>query len=121
MWNMSIPAALRAKIQIARILARKSLFTLRYQGPRALYVKARRRLMRPLASGPTWNQTYASEAMMLAQWLDCTPEDVQRSQQVHAAHRGSLDIKTITWYVPHFENAYYGGMHTILRFAAGFT
>src|SRR5215218_397377 len=99
---MNMPTTLRAKLRTARILARKSLFTVRYQGLRAFYVKARRRLVPALAAGPTWNQTYAAEAMLLAHWLDCTPEDVRRSQAAHEIHRGPLDIKTITWYLPHF-------------------
>jgi O-antigen biosynthesis protein len=117
---MSMQTRLRANLRTARTLARKSLFTVRYQGLRALYAKARRRLLPAVAAGPTWNQTYASEATMLAHWLDCTPADVASSQSVQEAHRGSLEIRTITWYLPHFENAYYGGVHTILRFAAGF-
>ncbi|HEU5012848.1 MAG TPA: glycosyltransferase family 4 protein, partial [Roseiflexaceae bacterium] len=61
---------------------------------------------------------YASEAFTLVRWLDFTPENLCHSQEVMAAHPGKLDIKSVNWYLPHFEHAYYGGVLTILRFAA---
>jgi O-antigen biosynthesis protein len=67
---------------------------------------------------PAWSQTYAGEAFVLTQWLDFTLAELRRSQELMAAHQGPLTIRTLNWYLPHFEHAYYGGVHTILRFAA---
>ena len=44
-----------------------------------------------------------------------------------AAHRAALraaeelaaPVRTVNWYLPYFEYAYYGGVHTVLRFASG--
>jgi glycosyltransferase involved in cell wall biosynthesis len=101
-------------------LIRKAIYTLRYRGWRDFYVKARRKLFPPKIHQPAWNQTYTAEALTLVQWLDFTPEDLSRSKELMALHQGPLHIQTINWYVPQFEHAYYGGIHTILRFASRF-
>ena len=36
-----------------------------------------------------------------------------------AAERLETPVRTVNWYLTHFEYAYYGGIHTILRFASG--
>lgn len=111
---------LRHTAQTTVDLARKSVLTLQDQGWRGLYSKVRRRVSPPKMYQPEWSKSYTAEALMLTQWLDCTPEEVQRSKAVMAANNGPMSITTINWYLPHFENAYFGGVHTILRFAAAF-
>jgi glycosyltransferase involved in cell wall biosynthesis len=107
-------------VRTAVRLARKSVRTMRHEGWRGFYAKARAKLFPPKAYRRSWRKPYAAEALTLAQWLDFTPEELQRSQATMAAHPGRLEIRTINWYLPHFEHVYYGGLHTILRFADGF-
>ncbi len=108
----------RKRLTTAIHLTRKSVYTVRRQGWRTFYTKAKIKLFPPKIHQPAWNKTYASEAFTLVRWLDFTPEDLCRSQEVMTTHAGKLDIKSINWYLPHFEHAYYGGVLTILRFAA---
>jgi glycosyltransferase involved in cell wall biosynthesis len=55
----------------------------------------------------------------LARRCDFTDEDLERNRSQLAA-AASLDgpVRTIDWYVPAFQHAAYGGIHTILRFAS---
>lgn len=117
---MTIQKRMRQTARTTVDLARKSIYTIQHQGWRGLYTKARRRILPPKVYQPEWSKSYAAEAMLLSQWLDCTPGDVARSNAVLETHAGQLTIKTINWYLPHFENAYFGGIYTILRFAAAF-
>lgn len=64
--------------------------------------------------------TYSREATMFAGWLDFSQSLLEESQQVHANYLKALEIKSVTWFLPVFDHAFYGGMHTILRFAAYF-
>jgi len=99
-------------------ITRKSVYTVRYSGLQGLYRKARKVLFPAPIYQQSWSKTYASEALTLAQWLDCTPEDLRRSRALTSMNQGFIDIKTVNWYLPHFDHAYYGGIYTILRFAA---
>ncbi len=56
----------------------------------------------------------------LARRCDFTDEDLARNR-AQLADAASLDrpVRTVDWYVPAFEHAAYGGIHTILRFASG--
>jgi glycosyltransferase involved in cell wall biosynthesis len=101
-------------------LARKSVTTVRHYGWHTFYRKARRKLAAPEIQKPAWRDTYSTEAFGFVEWLDFTPEQLRASKAVIAKHQGSLDIKTINWYLPHFDHAYYGGVLTVFRFAAHF-
>lgn len=63
---------------------------------------------------------YSREASMFANWLDFSQGMLELSRQVHLDNPGPLEIKSICWFLPSFEHAFYGGIHTILRFAAYF-
>jgi glycosyltransferase involved in cell wall biosynthesis len=115
---MTIVKTARKRISTAALLARKSVHTVRHHGWRRFYAKAKDKIIPPKIQSQAWNQSYASEAFTLVRWLDCTPEELARSQALMQEHAGYLDIKTVNWYLPHFEHAYYGGVLTILRFAA---
>ena len=104
----------------AEHLARKSIYMIRSYGWRGFFQRIRRSLMRKLLRQARWEKAYSVETFRLATSFDCTPAEVQQSQRVMAAHVGRLDVATITWFLPHFEHAFYGGIFTILRFAAGF-
>ncbi len=63
---------------------------------------------------------YSYDANIIASWLDFSPELLAQSRQVQMAHRENLEVNSITWFLPGFDHAFYGGIHTILRFAAYF-
>jgi len=63
---------------------------------------------------------YSLDASVLAKCFDFTVSDLEASRNVVLSHKGHLDIKSINWFVPDFDHAFYGGIHTILRFAAYF-
>ncbi len=70
-------------------------------------------------SGGTWG-LYSAEAEYFAHTYDFDHSLLRASTQIHENNPGALDIKSITWFIPSFTNAFYGGIHTILRFASYF-
>lgn len=117
---MKLPAKLHNLRRQALYLTRRSAETLTTEGLSGFYIRMRRKVAPPPLLQPAWSQTYAAEAFTLAQWLDFSGEELRRSRDTTSAYRGKLEIKRVNWYLPHFEHAYYGGVHTILRFAARF-
>src|SRR5262249_62245993 len=101
-------------------LARKSIRTVRYDGWRAFAATLRRKLLPATVEQAAWRDTYSSQALRSARRYDFTPAELQRSRTLMAAYQGPLAIQTINWYLPGFDHAYYGGVHTVLRFAASF-
>jgi hypothetical protein len=103
----------RLRQHIARIVARSAAIRGRY-GWRGVSAKVVQKLatLFPMAG--------MIEALQLADRLDFTPQDLARSQALQDAHAGPLAIGSLNWFLPDFEHAYYGGVHTILRFAAEF-
>lgn len=70
-------------------------------------------------SSPSMGNDYAAESRSLIQWFDASAETIKRSRGLaKVPTRGRL--RSITWMLPEFSNAYYGGAHTILRFADAF-
>jgi O-antigen biosynthesis protein len=63
---------------------------------------------------------YAAEARILVQAFDFTRAQLEQSKRVNRS-AGKSSLKTITWILPEFANPFYGGVHTILRFAAQFS
>ncbi len=63
---------------------------------------------------------YRHEAMIFATWMDFSRAEVETSRKLHETYSGDLDIRSITWFLPEFENPYYGGIYTLLRFADTF-
>lgn len=74
------------------------------------------KIARKLFHQNTWD-LYSQEAQISARLFDFSAQDLQASQQVQYATPGHLDIKRLTWFLPEFTHAYYGGIHTILRLA----
>jgi O-antigen biosynthesis protein len=101
-------------------LARKSIRTVRHDGWPVLYAALRRKLLPAAIERAAWKDSYVSQALAWARRLDFTPAELERSRALMAAHQGPLAIRTVNWYLPGFDHAYYGGVHTVLRFAAGF-
>lgn len=74
----------------------------------------------PAAPSPLWER-YSSDASNLVQWFDFSSGDLEANSRLLEAHQGPLDIKRVVWFIPEFDNAFWGGIHTILRFAAYMT
>jgi glycosyltransferase involved in cell wall biosynthesis len=68
-------------------------------------------------SGGDGSSDYRHEAMIFATWMDFSQADINTSRKLHEIYAGNLDIGSITWFLPEFENPYYGGIYTLLRFA----
>ncbi len=66
--------------------------------------------------GGTWS-AYSEEAKSIAFNYDFTPQLIQASKALQQENAGTLDIKSITWFIPDFLHPFYGGIYTILRFA----
>jgi glycosyltransferase involved in cell wall biosynthesis len=66
-------------------------------------------------SGAGMPQPFDAESRAHAETLDASPALMRASA---AADRGrSGRLRTITWFLPGFEHVYYGGVHTVFRFA----
>lgn len=61
---------------------------------------------------------YTRDALALARWVDCDRSDLVRPQQHPERVASSIYDRTCNWYMPPFDNAFYGGIMTILRLAA---
>ena len=57
------------------------------------------------------------DAPILVEALKVEPADIEAIHRVHRAASGRREIGSITWFIPDFENPFYGGIHTIFRFA----
>ena len=63
--------------------------------------------------------SYAAESQALVQIFDCSPAQIARSRKTESKPR-TQRMETVTWFLPDFNNPFYGGIHTILRFADAF-
>ena len=84
----------------------------RYDGWKVLGSK----IVKKLSQENYW-AGYSREARVFASWMDYSQQEKERSQQIHLDHPGNLDIRSITWFLPEFQHAYFGGIYTLLRFA----
>ena len=64
----------------------------------------------------TW-AGYTRDAMQLANIIDCTPDQMQQRQQHPERLTPKIADRICNWYLPHFDNPFYGGIMTILRLA----
>jgi glycosyltransferase involved in cell wall biosynthesis len=64
----------------------------------------------------TW-AGYTRDALQLANIIDCTPEQMQQQQQHPERIAANVQDRICNWYLPQFDNAFYGGIMTILRLA----
>lgn len=70
-----------------------------------------------LVANSLWDR-YNQEALICAGWMDYSGLDLELSRQIHQDLPGELPIRSVTWFIPDFSNPFYGGIHTILLFAA---
>ena len=64
-----------------------------------------------------YQRNEAGEAHALA---FASTADRQLAESVHREHRailGRREVKTVNWFVPEFQNPFYGGIHTVFRLA----
>ncbi|HLB72111.1 MAG: glycosyltransferase family 4 protein [Candidatus Methanoperedens sp.] len=71
-----------------------------------------------LTTGSTFYEAYSSEAANIAGWFDFTKEELDISKKLIEQNRGYLNIKKVAWFIPDFNNVFWGGIYTIFRFAA---
>ena len=67
-----------------------------------------------------WDTLYRVEVNTLVNTFDFNAHDISLSQQLHETNCHPLHIKRIIWFIPGVYNPFWGGIHTILRFAAFF-
>src|SRR5262249_1600866 len=67
---------------------------------------------------PRPQDRYTELAQNLVSQLDFNMSNVEASSQLHELNQGEIDIRSINWFIPPFQNAFYGGIYTILRFAS---
>lgn len=91
---------------------RKVRNVLAHSGWNGILYSAGRRLFPNVFRSP-----YIHDAMIFASWMDFSNEDALASRQVHAGYPGELPIRSLTWFLPEFQNPFYGGVYTLLRFA----
>jgi glycosyltransferase involved in cell wall biosynthesis len=84
---------------------------------RQAYGKVKRREWSVMQRPPSIWEGYSSDARILAEIFDFTNEEIEKSNATSRANRDRIQIKTIDWFLPDIENVYWGGIHTILRFA----
>ncbi len=70
----------------------------------------------PRTGRPTASQ-YSEDAASTTLLYDASRAQIAASQAVHLSNPGPIEIHDVTWVIPNFTNAYYGGLYTILRFA----
>jgi O-antigen biosynthesis protein len=59
----------------------------------------------------------SGEEARIVSWFDFSEEELRRSLGLADAVKGYRTMTSLIWFIPPFENAFYGGIHTILRFA----
>jgi glycosyltransferase involved in cell wall biosynthesis len=106
-------------------IMRASVQVIREQGLRSFlrqaYEKVRRNEWYIVRPAPSLWKGYSNDAHALASLFDFSAEDVERSNEILRGNPGTIRFKEINWFVPDFDNVYWGGIHTILRFAEYFT
>lgn len=61
---------------------------------------------------------YSSDALQLAEIIDAGQNQIGQRQQYPERVRVNRAERVCNWYVPAFDNPFYGGVMTIIRFAA---
>jgi glycosyltransferase involved in cell wall biosynthesis len=63
-----------------------------------------------------------SDRLALSGLFDIAPGELERNAEVVRGYdeMSALDVRTIQWFLPHFDHVYFAGVYTILRFADHF-
>ena len=67
----------------------------------------------------TW-AAYSAEADYLAHYYDFDLATLEKNNALHRHFTQEIDISSVTWFIPGFVNAFYGGIRTVLQFAEYF-
>jgi glycosyltransferase involved in cell wall biosynthesis len=62
----------------------------------------------------------SAEAVGFSHRLQVSPEEVDAVRRLHEENAGYRQVASINWFIPDFESPFYGGIHTIFRFADHF-
>ncbi|MFL5817582.1 MAG: glycosyltransferase family 4 protein [Conexibacter sp.] len=83
------------------------------------YFRARRRRRNRADDEPELSE---SDALGITGAFDASDEALARNEQLLAAYAAAErhEIRSIQWFLPFFQHAYFGGVYTILRFADHF-
>jgi glycosyltransferase involved in cell wall biosynthesis/SAM-dependent methyltransferase len=71
----------------------------------------------PARDNPVSPPRQPTEEEMIVSWFDCTEEQFRNIREQNASLQGFRNIRRLLWFLPYFENPFYGGVFTILRFA----
>ncbi len=83
----------------------------------AIYWSAKRILgNNAVLNRSTW-AGYTRDALQLADIIDCSPEHLLLPQQHPERISAQVSDRVCNWYLPQFDNPFYGGIMTILRLA----
>jgi O-antigen biosynthesis protein len=74
-----------------------------------------RRDLRPFRQGAR-----TDEPMWFAEMCRLLPGELEETRRIQEANRGPLEVRTINWFIPDFDSPFYGGIHTVFRFADHF-
>jgi glycosyltransferase involved in cell wall biosynthesis len=101
---------------------RQHIWTIVKRGPTEIgyaYFRARRRRKNVADDEPELSE---SDQLAVSGSFDATDEDLAENVALVARYRqgGPLEIRSIQWFLPWFHHAYFGGTHTLLRFADHF-
>jgi O-antigen biosynthesis protein len=61
-----------------------------------------------------------SDSAAFSQWLQINESQVADVASLHSQISGRYEVTSINWFIPDFESPFYGGIHTIFRFADHF-
>jgi glycosyltransferase involved in cell wall biosynthesis len=84
---------------------------------RQVYDKIRRYVWSVTPTANLMWKRYSNDASNLARDFDFGKKDIDESNAIMKANPGTIQLKEINWFIPWLENVYWGGIHTIFRFA----
>jgi O-antigen biosynthesis protein len=69
------------------------------------------------APGLTETSSNHLATVNLVEEFDFSDKEFYLSKKLMSQHKGQIDLETINWFIPDFNNPYWGGIRTILQFA----
>ena len=59
---------------------------------------------------------YSEDAKVLAEWFDFSTEELNKNNNL-IYEANEIEIKSVNWFLPDFDYAFYAGLYTIFRYA----
>ncbi|MEO7803579.1 MAG: glycosyltransferase [Actinomycetota bacterium] len=69
---------------------------------------------------PSTPSNSRSDSTAFAQWFQVNESQIADVAALHGQTSGRHEVTSINWFIPDFESPFYGGIHTIFRFADHF-